>query len=56
MANNLENRDAYLIYGANDDGSVCGIEKTNQSRLTSKGLVDFCGRNLLREGIIHRLV
>ena len=41
MANNLENRDAYLIYGANDDGSVCGIEKTNQSRLTSKGLVNF---------------
>ena len=24
MANNLENRDAYLIYGANDDGSICG--------------------------------
>jgi len=30
MANNLEDRDAYLIYGANDDGSVCGIENTKK--------------------------
>lgn len=31
MANNLEDRDAYLIYGANDDGSICGIEKTQKA-------------------------
>ena len=41
MANNLENRDAYLIYGANNDGSVCGIENTKMPRLTSKGLMAF---------------
>ena len=29
MANNLEDRDAYLIYGANDDGTVCGIENSS---------------------------
>ena len=27
MANNLEDRDAYLIYGANDDGTIKGIQK-----------------------------
>ena len=41
MANNLENRDAYLIYGANDDGSVYGIENTKMPRLTPKGLMEF---------------
>ena len=41
MANNLENRDAYLIYGANDDGSVCGIENTTKSRMTSLDIVKF---------------
>ncbi len=42
MANNLENRDAYLIYGANDDGSICGIEKTrHKSRMTSLDIVKF---------------
>ena len=41
MANNLENRDAYLIYGANNDGSICGIENTSVSRISSAGLTEF---------------
>lgn len=41
MANNLMNRDAYLIYGVNDDGTVCGIEKTDKKRYTTKSLVEF---------------
>ena len=35
MANNLEDRDAYLIYGANDDGTVCGIENSNKRCVTA---------------------
>jgi len=30
-----------LIYGANDDGSVVGIENTTHSRYTSKSLTEF---------------
>ena len=41
MANNLENRDAYLIYGAEDDGTVCGIETTMKTRQDTKSLVEF---------------
>lgn len=41
MANNIDGRDAYLIYGANDDGSVEGIENTTYSRYTSKSLTEF---------------
>ena len=41
MANNIDGRDAYLIYGANDDGSVVGIENTAYSRYTSKLLTEF---------------
>lgn len=42
MANNLENRDAYLIYGANDDGTVYGIQNTkHKSRITSMDVVKF---------------
>lgn len=41
MANNIDGRDAYLIYGANDDGSVVGIENTTYSRYTSKSLTEF---------------
>lgn len=41
MANNLENRDAYLIYGANNDGSIYGIENTSMSRISSAGLTEF---------------
>ena len=32
MANNIDGRDAYLIYGANDDGIVTGIENTTYTR------------------------
>lgn len=41
MANNLENRNAYLIYGVNDDGSVCGIESTSYTRLKTINFVQF---------------
>ena len=41
MANNLENRDAYLIYGVNNDGSICGIEKTQKTRYTSADIIKF---------------
>lgn len=36
MANNLEDRDAYLIYGANDDGTIKGIQNTEKQRLKTK--------------------
>ncbi len=35
MANNLEDRDAYLIYGANNDGTVCGIEHSTKRCVTA---------------------
>lgn len=41
MANNLENRDAYLIYGVNNDGTVVGIENTSSGRMTSKSIIEF---------------
>lgn len=54
MANNLENRDAYIIYGVNDDGTVRGIEKPVSDdpaeeqkeakprvRITSKNITEF---------------
>lgn len=41
MANNLEDRDAYLIYGANDDGSVCGIENTERPRYKTADIIKF---------------
>ncbi|MCC8106906.1 MAG: ATP-binding protein [Clostridiales bacterium] len=40
MANNLEDRDAYLIYGANDDGSICGIE-SSEIRLHTADFIKF---------------
>ena len=41
MANNLENRDAYLIYGANDDGTICGIENTQKTRYKTSDIIKF---------------
>ena len=41
MANNLEDRDACLIYGANDDGSVCGIENTERPRYKTADIIKF---------------
>lgn len=41
MANNIEGQDAYLIYGANNDGTVFGIENTSHKRYTSKELQEF---------------
>ena len=40
MANNLEDRDAYIIYGAEDDGSICGIE-ANEPRLHTADFIKF---------------
>mgnify|MGYP003071605802 CR=1 FL=1 len=33
MANNIEGRDAYLIYGADDNGIVKGIETTKEEEI-----------------------
>lgn len=41
MANNIEDRDAYLIYGVSDDGSVIGIENTSHPRYTTKSITEF---------------
>lgn len=41
MANNIEGRDAYLIYGADDNGIVKGIETTTEPRYTTKMVTDF---------------
>ena len=41
MANNIDGHDAYLIYGANDDGIVTGIENTTYTRYTTKSVTEF---------------
>lgn len=41
MANNLCNRDAYIIYGAADNGEVIGIENTKAHRATTGELIKF---------------
>lgn len=41
MANNLCNRYAYIIYGAEDNGIVCGIESTKSHRATTVDLIKF---------------
>lgn len=41
MANNLCDRDAYIIYGAEDNGAVCGIESTKAHRATTADLIKF---------------
>ena len=41
MANNIDGHDAYLIYGANDDGIVTGIENTTHTRYTTKSVTEF---------------
>ena len=41
MANNMEGRDAYLIYGADDNGIVKGIETTTEPRYTTKMVTEF---------------
>lgn len=41
MANNIEGRDAYLIYGADDNGVVKGIEATTATRYTTKTVTEF---------------
>ena len=53
MANNLENRDAYLIYGVNDDGSVCGIEHSNK-RYTTADLIKFLRSKPFAGDLFHR--
>lgn len=52
MANNLCDRDAYIIYGAEDNGIVCGIENTTVHRANTADLIkflrerDFAGDNI----------
>ena len=41
MANNIEGRDAYLIYGVDDNGVVKGIETTTATRYTTKTVTEF---------------
>ena len=41
MANNIDGHQAYLIYGADDNGNVKGIEKTKYSRYTTKSVTEF---------------
>ena len=41
MANNIDGHDAYLIYGANDDGIVTGFENTTHTRYTTKSVTEF---------------
>lgn len=41
MANNLEDRDAYLIYGANDDGTIKGIQNTEKQGLKTADFIKF---------------
>ena len=56
MANNLENRNAYLIYGADDDGNVSGIENTKfSSRLDTKSLVEFLRTKNFAGGHVPRV-
>ncbi len=40
MANNLENRDAYLIYGVDDDGKVNGIQNST-CRKSQSNIINF---------------
>lgn len=44
MANNIDGHQAYLIYGADDNGNVKGIEKTKYSRYTTKSVTEFLWR------------
>ena len=40
MANNLENRDAYIIIGVTDDFQLCGVENDSH-RKNTQNLTDF---------------
>ena len=40
MANNLENRDAYIIIGVTDNFALCDVEN-DQHRRTTQNLTDF---------------
>ena len=46
MANNIDGHQAYLIYGADDNGNVKGIEKTKYSRYTTKSVTEFLRSNV----------
>lgn len=40
MANNLMDKDAYIIFGVNDDYEICGIENS-KNRKNSQNIIDF---------------
>ena len=41
MANNLENRDGYIIIGVDDNGKICGGLESDKNRKNQQGLIDF---------------
>ena len=41
MANNICDRDAYLIHGAEDNGEIVGIENTKYHRATTADYIKF---------------
>lgn len=55
MANNLEDRDAYLIYGVNDDGTVCGIENTQKTRYKTGDVIKFLRSRSFAGGYIPQV-
>lgn len=54
MANNIEGRDAYLIYGADDNGIVKGIETTTEPRYTTKWLLISLGLSPLQVNMFQK--
>lgn len=41
MANNLENCDAYIIIGVDDEAQICGINDNDKNRMNQQQVIDF---------------
>lgn len=41
MANNIDGHEAYLIYGADNNGNITGIENITYNRYTTKSVTEF---------------
>lgn len=52
MINNLEDRDAYLIYGVNDDGTIKGIQNIEKQRLKTADFIKFLREKNFAGGFI----
>jgi hypothetical protein len=50
MANNLENREAFIIFGVTDQGEICGVEN-NRCRKTQENLTSFLRDKQFSRGI-----